>query len=631
MSNDSTTRPRRGFFGTLWWLIDGSRRLMLNLLFLLIAAVLLFGWLRGGPPKLQNQTVLVLDLRGPLVEQRSGSARDQALQQVKGQANEQVLLRDLIAVLDAAAKDEHIASVLLMLDGFAGAGLPNLREATLAIGRFKAGSQKKVVAWSSHYDQRQYLVASAADEVYMHPMGVLQITGYGRLRNYYLDAFERLGVSANVVRMGKYKNFGEPYFANGPSKETLESDASLYDALWAQYTGAVEKARRLPAGSVAEGIARLPELLAAAGGNAAQVALDAKLLDGLKTSDELRALLIERGAKDEHSGSFRQVGFGDYLARLKTPHGGDAVGVLVAEGDIVDGDAHPGRIGGRSTAELVRKAREDKTIKAIVLRVRSPGGSAFASELVRRELELTRQAGKPVVVSMGDVAASGGYWIAMAADEVIADPATVTGSIGVFGMLPTASGLMDKLSIHTEGHATTWLANAYDPRRPLDPRFASVVQSAIGHTYSDFISKAAAARKTTPEKIDVVAQGRVWTGTQALERGLVDRTGSYRDALDSAAKRAKLEPGYRVRYIERDPGKLIRLMSLLGVDAEMLAPWQAQVDAMAQQATRRAAGPAAALADAALPGWQQDMAWLTDLIEQRLPYTAIVHCLCGAP
>ena len=631
MSTEPSPRPRRGFFGTLWWLIDGSRRLVLNLLFLLIVAVLLFGWLRGGPPKLQDKTVLVLDLRGPLVEQRSGSARDQALQQVKGQPSEQVLLRDLIAALDAAAKDEHISSVLLALDDFAGAGLPNLREATLAVERFKASSKKKVVAWASHYNQRQYLLATAADELYMHPMGVLQLTGFGSLRNYYLDAFERLGVSANVVRMGKYKNYGEVYFANGPSKETQESDAFLYDALWAQYTGAVEKARKLPAGSVAEGIAKLPELMAAAGGDAAKVALNAKLVDGLKTRDELREMLVQRGAKDEQAGTFRQVGFGEYLSRMKAPQSGDAVGVLVAEGDIVDGDANPGRIGGRSTAELVRKARDDKSIKAIVLRVRSPGGSAFASELVRRELELTRAAGKPVVVSMGDVAASGGYWIAMAADEVIADPATVTGSIGVFGMLPTASGLMAKLSVHTEGYATTWLANAYDPRKPLDPRFASVVQSAIGHTYADFIGKAALAHKTTPDKIDAVAQGRVWTGTQALERGLVDRLGSYTDALDAAAKRAKLEPGYRVRYIERDPGRLSRIMSLLGVDAEILAPLQAQADAMAQQATRRAAGPAAALADAALPGWQHELAWLGELIEQRQPYSTVVHCLCTVP
>jgi protease-4 len=639
MSNDATPRPRRGFFGTvfgtLWWLVDGSRRLVLNLLFLAIVLVLVLGWLRGGPPKLQDKTVLVLNLRGPLVEQRSGSARDQALQELKGQPMDQVQLRDLITALDAAARDDKIGSVLLQLDEFAGAGLPNLREATLAIARFKSASKKKVVAWGMHFDQRQYLLASAADEVYMHPMGMLQINGVGNQRNYYLDAFERLGVQANVVRVGKYKNFGEPYFANGPSKETLESDAYLYDALWAHYTSAVEKARKLPAGSVAQGIEQLPQRLAAAGGDAAKVALDAKLLDGLKTRDQLRELLVQRGAKDDAAGTFRQVGFADYLSRQRTTNLGDAIGVVVAQGDIVDGNANPGSVGGLSTSDLVRRAREDKSIKAIVLRVSSPGGSAFASELVRRELELTRAAGKPVVVSMGDVAASGGYWIAMAADEVIADPATVTGSIGVFGMLPTAAGLMAKLPVHTEGYGTTWLVNAYDPRKPLDPRFAAVVQSAIGHTYSQFTTLAAAARKTTPEKIDAVAQGRVWTGTQALERGLVDRTGSYADALEAAAQRAKLPSGYAVRYLERDPGRLSRVLGLLGLDAQAWAPLQAlAADAVLGDASREALhaiSPAAALANATLPGWQKELGWLADVIERRKPFDAVVHCLCTVP
>ena len=626
MKFETNRRKRRGLFGTIWCLIDGSRRLVFNLLFLGLIAALIFAWFRSGPPKLQDKTVLVLNLAGPLVEQRAGSAREQVTKQLKSEPSEQIQLRDLIAVLDAAAKDEHIGSALLMLDNFAGAGLPNLREATMAIEHFKKAG-KKVVAWSSHYDQRQYLVASAADEVYMHPMGVLQIEGYGRLRNYYRDAFERLGVAANVIRVGKYKNFGEPYFTNAPSKETLESDAYLYDAMWATYTSAVEAARKLPAGSVAKGIEQLPERLTAAGGNLAKMALDAKLLDGLKTRDELREMLIQRGAKDEEANTFRQVSFANYLARLKPSSSGDAVGVLVAEGEITDGEAPPGAIGGRSTAELIRKARDDKAIKAIVLRVRSPGGSAFGSELVRRELELTRAAGKPVVVSMGDVAASGGYWISMAADEIIADPSTITGSIGVFGMLPTADGLMGKLSLHTEGYATTWLANAYDPRRPLDPRFAAVVQSAIGQIYADFTGKAAAARKTTPDKIDAVAQGRVWTGKQALDRGLVDRTGSFGDALDSAAKRAKLEPGYRVSYIEREPGKLSRVLEMLGLDSAMLSAAAQPVAVVLQQSLN----PGLALANATLPGWQYELGWLGDVIERRKPFDAVVHCLCTAP
>ena len=572
--------------------------------------------------------MLVLDLAGPLVEQRSGSPRDQALQQLQGQPGGQVQLRDLVTVLDAAASDEHISSVLLVLDDFQGAGLPSLREAMAAIARFKQASGKKVLAWGQHYDQRQYLLASAADELLLHPMGLVRIEGYGRLRSYYRDAFDRLGVSANVIRVGKYKNFGEPYFANGPSPATLEADATLYDALWASYSGMVETARKLPAGGLGQLINELTQRLEAAGGDLARLALDGKLVDGLKTRDQLRDLLIQRGARDDEAKTFRQIGFADYLAR-QTPKssGGDAIGVVVAQGEIVDGTAGPGTVGGQSTADLIRKARDDDKIKAIVLRVNSPGGSAFASELIRRELELARAAGKPVVVSMGDVAASGGYWISMAADAVIADPSTLTGSIGVFAMLPTAEGLMAKLSVNTAGYSTTWLTNVYDPRRPLDPRFGALVQLAIGHIYADFTGKAAAARKTSVDKIDAVAQGRVWTGEQALARGLVDRTGSFGDALATATQLAKLDKDRRVAYIEREPSPLNRVMGLLGVQADLAGLVGAAFAPLAPLA-RQAAGPSAALANAVLPGWQQEVGWLADLINRREPFSAVVHCLC---
>ena len=627
MTNDMSHRPKRSRWGRLWWWLDGSRRVVLNLLFLAIVLGVLVAWIKSGPPRLKDKTVLVLDLQGALVEQRSGSPRDQALQQVKGEPGGQVQLRDLITVLDAAAADDQISSVLLVLDGFQGAGLPSVREAMAAISRFKQASGKKVVAWGQHFDQRQYLLATSADELLLHPMGLVRLEGYGRLRSYYRDAFDRLGVSANVIRVGKYKNFGEPYFANGPSPATLEADAFIYDALWASYTGMVEAARKLPAGALSQGISELPQRLEAAGGDLAKLALDGKLVDGLKTRDELRELLIQRGARDDEAKTFRQVGFTDYLARQKPKSSGDAIGVVVAQGEIVDGMAGPGTVGGQSTSDLIRKAREDDKIKAIVLRVNSPGGSAFASELIRRELELARTAGKPVVVSMGDVAASGGYWISMAADAVIADPSTLTGSIGVFAMLPTAEGLMGKLSVNTAGYGTTWLTNAYDPRRPLDPRMSALVQLAIGHIYADFTGKAAAARKTTPDKIDAVAQGRVWTGEQARARGLVDRTGSFADALATAGQLAKLDKDTRLTYVEREPSRLTRMMGLLGVQVEVAGLFDAALAPLARQA----AGPSAALASAVLPGWQQEVGWLAGLIDRREPFSAVVHCLCTPP
>jgi protease-4 len=616
------TRPRfaglRGFFGAIWRFVDASRRAVINLLFLLIVALLLFAIFSGGPPLLREKTALVMELKGPLVEQRPGGLRDDLQRQAFGDGTPTTQLRDVLKVLDAAAKDDNIDRVVLVLDEFSASGLAALREVTAALDRFKAGG-KQVVAWGSSYDQSQYFLASHASEVYLHPMGLVYLKGMGRYRSYYRDAFDRLGVSANVLRVGTYKNFGETYAENGPSKESLESESYLFNGLWSNYTESIEQARKLPAGSIMRGIDDLPQRIAAVGGDVAKLALQAKLVDGLKTRDELRAMLIERGAKDEQHKSFRQVSFEDYLSRQKAPLTGDAVGVVVAEGEIIDGAAPPGQVGGRSTADLIRRAREDDKIKAIVLRVNSPGGSAFASELVRRELEVTRAAGKPVVVSMGNVAASGGYWISMAADEVIADPATITGSIGVLAMLPTADKAMEKLSLHTGGVTTTWLAGAYDPRRPLDPRFAQIVQSGIEHVYADFTGRAAAARKTTPQKIDEVGQGRVWTGAQAKDRGLVDRLGSYGDALKSAAQRAKLSDGYRVVYVEREPGKLDRLLGMFGDSAAQASAKQLELHGTA------ATGVPPAVARDAL----HELGWLSDIMDGRKPFAVVAHCLCG--
>ncbi|HEX7437294.1 MAG TPA: signal peptide peptidase SppA, partial [Caldimonas sp.] len=541
MSNFRFASTRK-WFGKFWWLLDSSRRVTFNLLFLAIVLILIVAWIKSGPPALGAKTALVFDLHGSIAEQKAGSLGQSALDQLRGNSAQKIQLRDVRTVLDAAAADPKIERLVLILDELDGAGMATLHEVAAAIDRFKA-SGKQVVAWGSSYDQRQYYLAARADQVLLHPLGLVYLEGFGRYRNYYRDALDRLGITVNLIRVGTYKSFAEPYIANGPSPAAREADSALYGSLWASYTEGVEKARKLPAGGIMRSIDDLPQRVAAVSGDGAKLALSEKLVDALKTRDELRQMLIERGAKDEDGKTFRQISFEDYLTRQRPKSTGDAVAVVVAEGEIVDGQAPAGTVGGLSTAALVKKAREDEHVKAVVLRVNSPGGSAFGSELVRRELELTRAAGKPVVVSMGDVAASGGYWISTSADEVIADPSTITGSIGVFGLLPSVDKALDKIGVHTEGVTTTWLGGAGDPRRPLDPRFAALVQAAIDHVYADFTAKVAQARKTTPEKIDAVAQGRVWSGAQAKERGLVDRLGSYGDALDAAAARAKLDKG----------------------------------------------------------------------------------------
>jgi protease-4 len=612
--------PIRTFFRRLWWLVDASRRMFFNLLFLAIVVVALVAWFKSGPPPLAEKTALVLDLQGSIAEQKSGNLRLSALNGLRGNDTPQkVQLRDVRDVLAAAAADPKIERAVLVLDDLDNAGTASLHEIAAAVDRFKAAG-KQVVAWGSSYDQRQYYIAAHADEVLLHPLGMVYLEGYGRYRNYYRDALDRLGVKVSLKRVGTYKSAAEPYISNEASPASREADAVLYGALWSGWTDAVEKARKLPAGSIARGIDELPQRFAAVGGDAAQLALSEKLVDGLKTRDELRTLLTARGARDEERKTFRQVSFGEYLARLKPKATGDAVGVVVAEGEIVDGRAPAGVVGGLSTSALIRKARDDEHIKAIVLRVNSPGGSVFGSELVRRELEVTRAAGKPVVVSMGDLAASGGYWISTSADEVIADAGTVTGSIGVFGLLPSVDQAFDKLGVHVDGVTTTWLGGARDMRRPLDPRFGALVQSSIDHIYADFTGKVAKARKTTPEKIDAVAQGRVWTGAQALERGLVDRLGSYGDALDSAATRAKLGKDYRVVYLERDQGRIARLVEMFNATLAGIVG-----DGLAQ--TLAGLGlPTTAAADLA-----RDVGGLLDVAAAKRPFSAVVHCLCEAP
>ena len=615
-------------FSGAWWLVDGTRRALVNLLFLLLLAGLAWLLLKPDAPALQAKTALVIDLSGALVEQRSGiNARQRLLNQAGGSEVQETRLRDVLAVLDAAARDATVHQALLVLDGLGSASLPALREVGQAVQRFKAAG-KPVIAWGSDYDQRQYFLAAQASEVWLHPMGSVYVDGYGRQRSYYKTLFDKLGVSANVLRAGKYKNAAETFVATGPSAETNESDAALWGSLWASYTSTVEKARGQAAGSVAQAIDSLPASLEAAQGNPARWALERKWVDALKTRDEMRALMIERGARDEANKTFQQIDFNSYLARLKPRRDGDAVGVIVAQGDISDGRAGPGSIGGVSTAELVRQAREDARVKAVVLRVDSPGGSAFGSELVRRELELTRKAGKPVVVSMAGLAASGGYWISMAADEVIADEATITGSIGVVGLRPTVQGAMDKLGVNTAGVTTTWLTGQGDPRLAPDPRFDRLMQSLIDNAYRQFTELVATARKSTPDKIDAIAQGRVWSGKDALAQGLVDRLGGLGDAVAVAAQRAKLPAAPRVEYIEAQAGRLAQWLDRFGVSAEVAQAFSGPVAGL--QAVQ-----AVLVANGLLPSVAQrlagDLSWLAEISEERKPFVTRVHCLCEAP
>jgi protease-4 len=606
----------RRSLGKFLRVLDAARRLVVNLIFLAIVVFLAFALFTSTHLHLLDDTALVVALKGDLVEQYSGSAREAGLAETLGGVERETQLRDVVAVLDAAARDPKILRAVLILDDMGSAGMAKLNEIVEALDRFRAAG-KQVLAWGSQMTQAQYYLAAHADQVYLHPSGAVLLTGLGGYRNYYRDALDRVGVTVNVFRVGKYKSFVEPYVNNGPSREAMEADSFWLNDAWGSYMRQVEQARKLPSGAISKLIDELPARLTAAGGDLAKLALSEKLVDALMTRDELRALLVKRGAEDVEHKTFRQVSFQDYRNALSdTGDRTSQVAVVVAEGDITDGEAPQGVIGGRSTSELIRRAREDDTVKALVLRVDSPGGSAFGAELIRRELELTRKAGKPVVVSMSDVAASGGYWVTTSADEVLADPATITGSIGVFGLVPTFDKTLDKLGVHTGGVTTTWLAGEPDLRRPMDPRIGQVIQASVGHVYEEFLARAAASRHATAAQIEEVAQGRVWTGRQAHERHLVDGFGTLAAAIHDAAQHAKLATGFHTSYIELEPKGINRLLELLADRAA--------------QAVVRAIGP---LPARLVGGEDKRMgADLKTLLPDRLmPPQVLAHCLCQAP
>lgn len=533
----------------VWGVVDSLRRASLNLLFIAIVAFLVAGWWASRPTPLPEDAALVIAPVGQLVEQRTVRSPMSVLQ--GGDAIHQVLLRDVVDAIRAAATDSRIKALVLETDGLAGAGLSKLEEIGAAVSEFRQAG-KKVYAYGKHFNQVQYHLASRADEVFVNPDGYVLLSGFGRFPTYYKGLFDQAGVKMQVFRVGTYKSFVEPYTRSDMSAEDRESTKVYLDAAWQAYQADIAAARPKAGQNLVSYVTDAPGLLAAAGGDAARMAHNAGLVDGLKTVDEWRDYIKGKvGATDDGKG-FRHVDLGTYVARLRedAAHPADKIGVIVAQGAIVDGEQPPGVVGGDTVAGLIRQAREDKAVKAVVLRVDSPGGSATASEVIRRELELTRQAGKPVIVSMGSVAASGGYWISMAADEVWASPTTITGSIGIFAMLPDLSGPMTRLGLAVDGIGTTPLSGGLDPRRPLDPQVANVLQQTIEHGYKRFLGLVGKSRKMSVEAVDEVAQGRVWLGSQAKEKGLVDKLGGLDSALKAAAARAGLKE-YDVSYVEK--------------------------------------------------------------------------------
>jgi protease-4 len=624
--------PIASFFVGLWDVMNFTRRLILNLVFfgllflVLIVMMVAMGKGASSAKILQDRTTLVIAPEGRLVEQYSTDPVSRALAKAVGDSNaEEIQLRDLIRAIEAARDDKKIERVVLELDKLQPSGFASMREVAAALQDLRA-SGKQLVAFSENMGQSQYLLAAQADEVYLDPMGSLLLEGLGRYRQYFRSGLQdKLGVDVHLFKVGEYKSAAEPYVLDAASPQAKEADLFWMNDVWQRYLGDIARARKLDAAQLAAGIDTLPEGIAAAGGDLARFALQQKLVDGLKTREEVEALLTDRGVADSDAdGGFRQIALGDYLtqvdARRSPIDHRPQVAVVVAEGEIAGGDLPAGRVGGVSTSALLRAARDDDDVKAVVLRVDSPGGEVFASEQIRREVDALKAAGKPVVVSMGDLAASGGYWISMNADRIYADESTITGSIGIFGMIPNFARSLDKIGVHTDGVGTTRFAGAFDVTRPMDPAVGRVVQSVIDKGYADFTGKVAQARGRDVDAIDEVARGRVWSGAQAKERGLVDAFGGLKAAVADAAGRAKLgDPDkYRVNYIEKAATPFAQFMT--GFAGSRAGAWMLSDSSMARLMLART-----------MPEMDAQLRFVEDAVKDRngAPVKALAYCFCG--
>jgi protease IV len=542
----------RAILWGLWRGLDVLRK-FLHLIFLLVVFGFVFGALRVSLPTVPAKAALLVSPEGELVEQMSGDPLERAIQEARGQGRPETLLWDLIDSIRAASKDKRIPVLALDLEKFDGAGQPTLEELAKAIREFRA-TGKKVVAFGTQLTQDRYYIAAQADEIYLDPLGFVLIDGYGRYRMFFKQVLDKIGVDINVFRVGAFKSAVEAYTRTDMSPEDKEESLAYLNALWTNYQVSMTRARKLPADAISNYVNTLAKTVPAAGGNAAQVALDARLITGIKSRQDVERRLIDLVGQDENNGSFQAVHAQDYvrIAHAEKKLHGDGrkhVGVIVAAGEILDGDQPPGTIGGDSTARLIRQARLDKDIQAVVLRVDSPGGSVLASEHIYREVQALRAAGKPVVVSMGDLAASGGYYISAPADEIWASPATLTGSIGIFAIIPTVDKTLGKIGVNVDGVGTTPLASQMRLDRPLGTEARALIQSEIERGYDVFLERVSTGRKKTREQIDAIAQGRVWAGTDAKRLGLVDGLGSFDDATKAAARRAKLTD-YEVEFME---------------------------------------------------------------------------------
>lgn len=551
--NEKAPSAAGRFFRGLWRVINGMRVVFLNLVFFgFLFLVVLAAMAPDDTVQVESQTTLVLQPQGNIVEEFTTTPLDRALQEAMDHVRLETRLRDLVKAIERAADDTRIVQMLIETDQMGGIGQASLLELEAAVRDFKSRG-KPVYAMGSNMGQHQYYVASLADEVWLAPDGTFWIDGYANVRNFFRDGLDKLSVTINLFRVGEYKSAMEPFIRNDMSPEAREASLNWLGSLWQTYTDGVTRNRGIPPQSFGAMIDQLPARVEAAGGSLAELALKEGLVDRLMTGPEARLALAMSGAANRSGDGFRAVSHDAYLSLFRLPGAFKPrhdVKILVAEGEIVAGRQGAGFISADTITQQLREIARDAAVKAVVLRVNSPGGDAQASEQIRIELEALRNAGKTVVVSMGNVAASGGYWIAMGADEIWASPSTITGSIGVFGFLPTVDETLARMGIYADGVGTTALAGTLRIDRPLDPQLARIFQAGTERVYADFIELVADQRGMSPGEVQEVARGRVWSGEQARANGLVDQLGSLDEAVDAAARRAGLASNYSAGYFE---------------------------------------------------------------------------------
>ena len=610
-------------FGFIWRFL-GNLVKIVQILLVLVFLALFAGLFADSEFEIPDSAALVLSPSGMLVDQLEGDPFERALAEAQGAGIPQTLLSDVIDSLYAAADDDRIKAVVLRLDGMAGGGLAKLQSVADALQEVRAAG-KPIIAIGNSFTQDQYYLAAYADEIHLHNFGVVYIDGYGYYRTYLKGILEKLKIDLNVFRVGKYKSFVEPFIRNDMSAEDQRASRRWLDAMWTAYKTDVADARSLQPESIDEYANRFVRNLRKAGGNTAQMALDTDLVDFLSTESEFSKKLIEiTGPDPDDPDSYSGVNYFRYINQVRAENivepGLPEIAVLVAAGEIIDGEASAGTIGGDTLAALVHDAANDAAIKALVLRVDSPGGSMFASEVILEQLLKLKLMGKPLVVSMSSVAASGGYYIAMPADEIWASKTTITGSIGVGALLPTFNRSLEEIGISIDGIGTTSLSGQFRSDRALGDDAREYLQLSIEEAYRVFVNKVASYRGMSFDRADNLAQGRVWIGDDALAIDLIDKFGNLDDAIESAAKLAGLESkDYAVRTIERE----------LSFNEQLAVQFLGKVGVLLREyGLISNQGWQFGLAGKLARNFDNELGWLTRLNDPRGIY---FHCFCIFP